>query len=175
MGSSVDESLKELSKLSKALQDPLLDDKHIEAMIRVDKVPVDEALKDLSAIVKLMVVEHQLTQQSLRVISIALEKVSDLERTRRNRMMQRRLRESGHLIRWKFEDLRNCLKLSHFLQLSKKVRNQEHPDGFGNSQEDLTAVSNEDSQIDHEEAKHSAMAKRSILERFRRQAEGRKL
>ena len=57
----------------------MLDDKQIGSMIRVDKIPVDEALKDLAAVVKLMVVEHQLTLQSLRVISIALEKVSEQE------------------------------------------------------------------------------------------------
>lgn len=72
----MENGMRELDKLSRILQEPMLDDAQIRAMIRIDKIPVDEALKDLSAVVKLMTVEHQLTLQSLRIVSIALEKVS---------------------------------------------------------------------------------------------------
>ncbi|OQR79476.1 hypothetical protein BIW11_05710 [Tropilaelaps mercedesae] len=72
----VDDGLRELDKLSRVLQEPMLDDAHIRSMVHVDKVPMDEALKDLSAVIKLMTVEHQLTLQSLRIVSIALEKLA---------------------------------------------------------------------------------------------------
>lgn len=72
---SIEEGMKELDKLSRVLQEPILDDTKIREMVRVDKIPIDEALKDLLAVIKFMTVEHQLTLQSLRIVSVALEKV----------------------------------------------------------------------------------------------------
>ncbi|XP_022692268.1 uncharacterized protein LOC111262345 isoform X2 [Varroa jacobsoni] len=73
---SIEEGMKELDKLSRVLQEPILDDTKIREMVRVDKIPIDEALKDLLAVIKFMTVEHQLTLQSLRIVSVALEKLA---------------------------------------------------------------------------------------------------
>jgi len=72
----VDHGLEELGRVAHVLQDPSITDEQLSALINVDRIPVQSALEDLSAVLKLMTIEQQLTMQSLRIMSIALHKLS---------------------------------------------------------------------------------------------------
>ena len=68
--------LKQLDLLQEIFSNPNVDDnKIIAAMKNFDKAPIDRSIKDLSNVLKLLVTEQQLSHQSLRIISIAMDKV----------------------------------------------------------------------------------------------------
>lgn len=73
--------LKQLDLLQEIFSNPNVDDnKIIAAMKNFDKAPVDRSIKDLSNVLKLLVTEQQLSHQSLRIISIAMDKASFLKK-----------------------------------------------------------------------------------------------
>ncbi|XP_022704007.1 uncharacterized protein LOC111268978 isoform X2 [Varroa jacobsoni] len=69
--------LKQLDLLQEIFSNPnVADEKIAAAMKSFDKAPIDKSVRDLANILKLLVTEHQLSLQSLRIISVAMDKLS---------------------------------------------------------------------------------------------------
>ncbi|OQR77371.1 hypothetical protein BIW11_07139 [Tropilaelaps mercedesae] len=69
--------MKQFDLLQEIFSNPNVgDDKIAAAMKNFDKAPIDKSIRDLANIFKLLVTEHQLSLQSLRIISVAMDKLS---------------------------------------------------------------------------------------------------
>lgn len=89
------------------------DDKIAAAMKNFDRAPIDKSIRDLANILKLLVTEHQLSLQSLRIISVAMDKVGWVS-------SWKRLRLSFHLCR-------DVYSASRIFQLSLRTNGDQLP------------------------------------------------